>query len=56
LGKSILNATPDNHLIDLGPEGGKRGGQILVEGTPKEVAKSGKGFTGEFLGREMGEN
>ncbi len=42
-----------DHLIDLGPEGGKRGGQILVEGTPKEVANSGKGFTGEFLGREL---
>jgi excinuclease ABC subunit A len=32
-----------DHLIDLGPEGGKRGGQILVEGTPLEVAASGKG-------------
>jgi len=42
-----------DHLIDLGPEGGKRGGQILVEGTPKEVAKSGKGFTGEFVLKEM---
>jgi len=43
-----------DHLIDLGPEGGQRGGQILVEGTPIEVAKSGKGYTAEFLGREMG--
>jgi excinuclease ABC subunit A len=42
-----------DHIIDLGPEGGKRGGKILVEGTPIEVAKSGKGFTAEFLKREL---
>lgn len=42
-----------DHIIDLGPEGGKRGGQILVEGTPLEVAQSGKGFTGEFLRKEI---
>jgi excinuclease ABC subunit A len=42
-----------DHLIDLGPEGGKRGGQILVEGTPLEVAASGKGHTAEYLRREL---
>lgn len=37
-------------IIDLGPEGGeKRGGQLVFEGTPEEMAKKGKGFTAEFL-------
>lgn len=42
-----------DHIIDLGPEGGKRGGQILVEGTPTKVAKSGKGFTSIYLKKEL---
>jgi len=42
-----------DHLIDLGPEGGKRGGKILVEGNPLQVAKSGKGHTAEYLKREL---
>lgn len=36
-------------IIDLGPEGGKNGGQIIFEGTPEEMVKSGKGYTAEFL-------
>ena len=36
-------------LIDLGPEGGHRGGELLAEGTPEQVAKNKKSFTGEFL-------
>jgi excinuclease ABC subunit A len=42
-----------DHLIDLGPEGGKRGGKILVEGNPLQLAKSGKGHTAEYLKREL---
>lgn len=38
-----------DHIIDLGPEGGQRGGEILVEGTPEEVIKSPKSHTGRFL-------
>jgi len=37
-----------DHIIDLGPEGGSRGGCILAEGTPEEIAQ-GPGFTAEFL-------
>jgi excinuclease ABC subunit A len=36
-------------LIDLGPEGGERGGEILVEGTPEVVAKTPQSYTGHYL-------
>ena len=36
-------------IIDIGPEGGRNGGQILSAGTPEQVAKSKKGFTPQFL-------
>lgn len=36
-------------VIDMGPEGGTGGGQIVAEGTPEEVAKNSKSFTGEYL-------
>jgi excinuclease ABC subunit A len=36
-------------LIDLGPEGGFRGGQLVAEGTPEQVAKNKASFTGSFL-------
>ena len=36
-------------LIDLGPEGGFRGGQLVAEGTPEQVAKNKDSFTGTFL-------
>ncbi len=38
-----------DHIIDLGPEGGDKGGTIIVEGTPEEVIKSKKSYTGQFL-------
>ena len=36
-------------IIDLGPEGGENGGQLLFEGTPEELVKCKKSFTGHFL-------
>lgn len=36
-------------IIDLGPEGGSRGGEIIATGTPEQVAKTSKSFTGAFL-------
>jgi excinuclease ABC subunit A len=36
-------------IIDMGPEGGKKGGYIIAEGTPKDVAKVKKSYTGQFL-------
>jgi excinuclease ABC subunit A len=38
-----------DHVIDLGPEGGDEGGEILATGTPEEVAKSAISFTGKYL-------
>ena len=38
-----------DHIIDMGPEGGRAGGTILTTGTPEEVAKSKKGYTPRFL-------
>ena len=41
-----------DYLIDLGPEGGDGGGQIVAQGTPEQVAQVKKSYTGQFL-REM---
>ncbi|MFA4995524.1 MAG: excinuclease ABC subunit UvrA [Patescibacteria group bacterium] len=38
-----------DHIIDLGPEGGNNGGQIITVGTPEEVAKVEKSYTGQYL-------
>ena len=38
-----------DYIIDLGPEGGDNGGTIVATGTPKEVSKVEKSYTGQFL-------
>ena len=42
-----------DHIIDMGPEGGRNGGTVLSTGTPEEVAKSKKGYTPIFLKKEL---
>ena len=42
-----------DYIIDMGPEGGRGGGFVLSTGTPEEVARSKKGFTPQFLKREL---
>jgi excinuclease ABC subunit A len=42
-----------DHLIDMGPEGGEAGGEIVAEGTPEQVAKNKKSYTGQFLGKML---
>lgn len=42
-----------DHIIDMGPEGGKGGGTVVVTGTPEEVAMSGKGITSAFIKEEL---
>ena len=38
-----------DYIIDLGPEGGDEGGRIVAKGTPEEVAKNPKSYTGKYL-------
>ena len=38
-----------DHIIDLGPDGGFRGGSIVAEGTPEAVSQAPGSYTGEFL-------
>ncbi|MBQ8669741.1 MAG: hypothetical protein IJ508_00655, partial [Oscillospiraceae bacterium] len=38
-----------DHIVDLGPEGGDNGGQVVACGTPEEVAANPKSYTGQYL-------
>ncbi|HFS66776.1 MAG TPA: excinuclease ABC subunit A, partial [Flavobacteriia bacterium] len=42
-----------DHIIDVGPEGGKKGGKIIATGTPKEICKVKNSYTGKFLAKEI---
>lgn len=42
-----------DYIIDMGPEGGSRGGMILCQGTPEEVAKQNIGYTAQFIKEEL---
>ena len=42
-----------DYIIDLGPEGGERGGQLIAQGTPEAVAKNKNSITGEFLKEKL---
>jgi excinuclease ABC subunit A len=41
-------------VIDLGPEGGERGGRLVAEGTPEDIARSAKSFTGAYVRKVLG--
>jgi excinuclease ABC subunit A len=41
-------------IVDMGPEGGSRGGEVVATGTPEQVAKNKKSFTGEILKEMLG--
>jgi excinuclease ABC subunit A len=43
-----------DHLIDVGPEGGNAGGEIIATGTPESVSKMKRSWTGRFLKDELG--
>jgi excinuclease ABC subunit A len=43
-------------IIDLGPEGGEEGGRIVAQGTPEQVAKNKKSYTGQALAQHFNEN
>ena len=42
-----------DYLVEMGPEGGRGGGQLLFEGTPEGLVQSGKGYTARFLAEEL---
>ncbi|MBD3724822.1 MAG: hypothetical protein IE891_08630, partial [Flavobacteriaceae bacterium] len=42
-----------DHIIDIGYEGGKGGGQVVAVGTPEEVIKNKKSYTAQFLKKEL---
>ena len=42
-----------DYIIDIGPEGGKNGGRVIDYGTPKDIIKKNKGYTGEYLSKEF---
>ena len=43
-----------DYIIDVGPEGGVGGGQIIAKGTPEEIAKAKKSYTGIYLKKILG--
>ena len=44
-----------DYIIDLGPDGGDKGGNIVATGTPEEVAKVKNSYTGQYLKKILGE-
>ncbi len=42
-----------DYIIDMGPEGGDRGGTVIAKGTPEEVAKCKKSYTGHYIGKML---
>ena len=42
-----------DHIIDIGPEGGKKGGNLIDSGSPREIIKNNKGYTAKYLSKEF---
>ncbi len=42
-----------DHIIDIGPEGGNAGGNIVIAGTPEEVAACNESYTGRYLSEKL---
>ena len=45
-----------DYIIDLGPEGGDGGGTVIAQGTPEEVAKNKKSYTGKYIAKMLKKN
>jgi len=45
-----------DHIIDLGPEGGEKGGQVIATGAPEQIAKCDASYTGAFLAEMLNRN
>ena len=42
-----------DYIIDIGPEGGQKGGNVVVKGTPKQICENNKSYTGKYLKKEL---
>jgi len=42
-----------DHIIDLGPEGGDKGGEVVAAGTPEEIVRNRRSYTGQYLKRVL---
>ena len=51
----INNAVTADYIIDLGLDGGKKGGQLIFEGTPEELIKNKKSYTSKYLKEKLQE-
>jgi excinuclease ABC subunit A len=40
-------------IVDLGPEGGERGGRVIAEGVPEDIINNPKSFTGQYLKQKL---
>ena len=45
-----------DYLIDIGPNGGKNGGEVVGQGTPEQITKIKESYTGKFLSKELDYN
>jgi excinuclease ABC subunit A len=45
-----------DYIIDLGPEGGENGGEVIAEGTPEEVIRNQVSYTGQYLRKVLERN
>ena len=45
-----------DYIVDLGPEGGENGGQVVATGTPEEVAENPNSYTGQYLKKMLARN
>ena len=44
-----------DHIIDMGPEGGDAGGNVVCTGTPEQIAQCPESYTGKFLAKKLGQ-
>jgi excinuclease ABC subunit A len=47
----VLN--PEDGILDMGPEGGDRGGTLIAQGTPEDITKVKESYTGKYLKRYL---